>query len=121
MRVIRVKAGEYAEAVDINSGLEALQAEVEGFIEAVYPFDDPVAIVCNEEGKFNGSKLNRALTDEDGNVYDIIAGTFLVVGLGDEEFTSVPDELLDKYLDKYKLPERFTFDNGGVVVWKQKA
>lgn len=59
---------------------------VGGCIEAVYPFDDPVAIVCNEEAKLEGLPLNRALRDEDGDIYDIVAGTFMVVGLTGRQF-----------------------------------
>ncbi len=36
-----------------------------------------------------GLPLNRALRDEDGQMYDAVAGTFLVVGLGEEDFASL--------------------------------
>ena len=36
---------------EIDSGLESFQHEVGGCIEAIYPYEDPVALVCNEEGK----------------------------------------------------------------------
>ena len=39
-----------------------------------------------------GLPLNRALWDEDGLMYDVIAGTFLVVGLGEEDFVSLSPE-----------------------------
>ena len=53
---------------EIPSSLESLQHEVGGDIEAVYPFEEPVAIVCNEEGKMNGAELNRAIYSEPENV-----------------------------------------------------
>ena len=74
---------------EIDTGLESLQKEVGGNIEVTYPFDDNVGIICNEEGKINGMELNRALYDDNGKMYDIIAGTFLVAGLGDENFISL--------------------------------
>ena len=77
---------------EIDPGLKSLQSEVDGWIEAVYPFEDPVAIICNEEGKMNGMPPNRALYDEDGQVYDIVAGQFLVVGLTEDNFGSLTDE-----------------------------
>ncbi len=40
---------------------ETLQAAVGGDIQAVYPYEDPVALICNEEGKLMGLPLNRAL------------------------------------------------------------
>ena len=58
--------------------------QVGGCIEAIYPYEDPVALVCNEEGKLEGLPLNRALRDEDGDIYDVVAGTFMVVGLTDD-------------------------------------
>ena len=45
----------------------------------IYPYEDPIALVCNEEGKLEGLPLNRALRDEDGDIYDVVAGTFMVV------------------------------------------
>ena len=68
---------------EIDPGLESLQHEVGGDIEAIYPFDDPVAVICNDEGKLEGLPLNRSLRDEDGEIYDVLCGTFLVVGLGE--------------------------------------
>ena len=59
---------------DIGPGLGSMQEIVGGSIEAVYPFDESVVLVCNEEGKLLGLPLNRALRDADGTVYDIISG-----------------------------------------------
>ena len=67
-------------AKEISSGLSSLQHEVGGYIQAVYPYEEPVAIICDEEAKLKGSELNRVLRDEDGQIYDVVAGTFLIVG-----------------------------------------
>ena len=103
--VVEPEKGPYAK--EINSGLSSLQKEVGGYIEAVYPFEDPVAIICNEEGKLEGLPLNRALRDEDGHVYDIIAGTFLIAGLSEDNFCSLDDAQLEKFSAMYKSPELF--------------
>ena len=95
--VLLVKPGMYPQKIQISDELKDLQAAVGGYIQAVYPFEDPVAIVCNEEGKFNGSELNRSLRDEDGSIYDIVAGDFLITGLTTENFGSLSPELADKY------------------------
>ena len=92
---------------EIDPGLKSLQNEVDGWIEAVYPFEDPVAIICNEEGKMNGMPPNRALYDEDGQVYDIVAGQFLVVGLTEDNFGSLTDEQIKKFSDRFHSPEGF--------------
>lgn len=49
---------------------------VSGKIEVVYPFDDPVGLIMNEEGKLLGLTPNRALKDNNGRTYDIIFGNF---------------------------------------------
>lgn len=92
---------------EIDAGLKSLQKEVDGSIQAVYPFEEEAAIICNEEGKINGLELNRALYDEDGKIYDIIAGTFLICGLTDDNFGSLPDELINKFSEQFKQPETF--------------
>ena len=56
---------------EIDPGLSSLQHEVGGYIQAVYPFAEPVAIICDEEAKLIGKPLNRALRDEDGDIYEI--------------------------------------------------
>lgn len=102
----------------IPYGLEVLQKIVGGTIQAVYPFDDLVGIICNDEGKLLGLPWNRALYDGDGRVYDIIAGTFIVAGLGDGDFTSLSPELLEKYMFMYRRPEIFRLVRGTVLVKK---
>lgn len=101
---------------DIAPGLASLQKEVGGFIEAVYPFDEPVAIICDEEAKLKGSELNRALRDDEGHIYDVVAGTFLVVGLGEESFTSLHQDHIKKFSEMYKNPEMFIRMNGKLMV-----
>ncbi len=91
----------------IPDTLESLQKEVGGYIQAVYPWDDPVGIICDEEAKLKGSPPNRALRDEDGEIADIIAGTFMVVGLGEENFASLNDTEAKKFASVFKTPETF--------------
>ena len=100
---------------EIDPGLHALQAEVGGDIAASYPFDDPVGLVLNDEGKLIGLDLNRSLRDEHGEIYDIVAGTFLVVGLGSESFASLPPDMIQKYTEQFKRPELFASINGQIV------
>ena len=56
---------------EIDHTLSAMQELVGGTIQAVYPFDDPVALIANDEGKLLGLPWNRALTDDHGVPYDI--------------------------------------------------
>ena len=102
MDVLIVEPEKSPRMANISGDLESLQKAVGGYIEAVYPYDDPVAIVCNEEVKLIGLPLNRKLED-----HDIIAGTFIVCGLGEEDFDSLTPELAEKYREKFADPEIF--------------
>lgn len=103
---------------NIPNELEDLQQAVGGDIEMTYPFDDKVGILLNGNGKFEGLPLNRALYDDRGQVYDAIAGTFLVVGLTEDDFTSLTPEQIEKFKEKYQSPEIFTLFNGELHVMK---
>ena len=100
---------------EIDPGLRSLQAEVGGDIAAAYPFSDPVGLVCNDEGKLIGLELNRGLRDEHGEIYDIMAGTFLVMGLSEDSFTSLTPEQVQKYTEHFKQPEQFISLNGQII------
>lgn len=115
IKVVLCEPGKWARITTINHTLADLKQIVGGCIEVVYPFDDPVAIICNEEGKINGLELNRALRDESGNVYDILAGTFLIVGLGEEDFASLSIEYQEKYCKLFEAPEIFLAVGGEIL------
>ena len=83
MEVLLVEPGKEARMTEVGNDLRSLQSLVGGYIEATYPFDDPVALVCNDEGKIMQMPLNRALRGEDGKIYDAIAGPFFICGLGE--------------------------------------
>ena len=115
MTVLVVEPMKEPRVVTLPTGLEALQKAVGGYIEAVYPFEDPVALICNEEGKFAGLELNRGLYDDKGKLYDILAGTFLVTGLTEDNFGSLSPELIEKYTDMYRTPQMFIRVNGELM------
>ena len=114
--VVLCEPGKEARVTTISNSLESLQKTVGGYIEAVYPFEDPVAIICNEEGKLNGMELNRALRDSSGQIYDILSGPFFVTGLGDDDFASLSDDLQGKYCRMFKHPEMFFWDGNRIQV-----
>lgn len=92
---------------EIDNTLESLQHEVGGYIQAIYPFCEPVTIVCADCAKLEGMPLNRALRDDNGDVYDIIAGTFLIVGLTEDDFGSLSEEQNKQFAEFFGLPELF--------------
>lgn len=94
MKVLIVEPGKAPYTAEIPTGLESLQKQVGGLIQVLYVFaeTEPAAVVCNDEGKLIGLPWNRPLYDEEGNLYDVIVGTFLVVGLTEDDFGSLTDE-----------------------------
>ena len=69
MNVLMVEPGKAPYVTDIGNDLRSMQQAVGGYIQAVYPYEEAVVLVCNEEGKLDGLPLNRALRDEDGDIY----------------------------------------------------
>lgn len=107
MNVLMVEPGKTPYETQIGDDLQSMQAAVGGHLEAVYPFDQPVALVCNEDGKRDGLPFNRALRDADGDVYDIIAGNFFIAGLGQSDFADLPHELAEQFAEQFRQPEIF--------------
>lgn len=114
LKVLCVEPGLPPAEKTISGGLESLQHEVDGYIECVYPFDDDVCIICNEEGKINGLPLNRSLRDEKGEIYDVIAGTFIIAGLTEDSFCSLDGGMIEKYGELFRYPEIFVSVNGKI-------
>lgn len=107
MTVLLVEPEKHPQVVEIGSDLKSLQNAVGGMIEAVYPFEENVGLIVNEEGKLSGLPLNRALKDENGEVLDVMAGTFLVTGLSEEGFCSLTKEQTEKFEKEFHQPEAF--------------
>ena len=118
MRVIVVEPRKKLIVQDIGSDLESMQKIVGGSIEAVYPFADSVALICNEEGKLLNLPLNRALRDDDGNVYDIVSGTFFVCAAppASDRFEGLTDQQVKTYIERFAMPEMFLNVGGDLFV-----
>lgn len=93
----------------IPNTLEAKQKEVDGYIECVDLLeDDSVSVICNEDAKLKDLPLNRDIG------YDIISGTFIVVGFDatSGEFISLTKEQIEKYKKR--------FDNESILKTEEK-
>ena len=115
MDYLLIKPGEYPEAVKLETGFEALQNAVSGNIEVVYPFEDQVGLIVNEEGKINGLPLNRPLYDSEGELYDILAGNILVVGLTEDNFGSLTPTQMKHYEELFHQPQTFVRLGKGIL------
>ena len=114
IRVVYCEPGKLAKIKEIKTGLENLQQAVGGLIETYYPFDEPVCIVCNDEGKINGMRQCRAVYGEDGRVSDIIFGPFFICDCSGEEFASLSDEQLERYANQFRYPEHYLRIDGEI-------
>ena len=115
IKVLRVEPGLPPVEKTIESGLQSLQHEVGGYIECVYPFEDDVVLIVNEEGKINGLPLNRSLRDDEVEIYDVIAGSFIVAGITEDSFCSLDSVLTEKYLKLFRYPEIFVSIDGKIA------
>ena len=115
MNVLMVEPGKAPYETQIGDDLRSMQAVVGGYIQAVYPYEEQVALVCRESGKLDGVPLNRALRDSDGDIYDIIAGNFFIVGLGESDFTDLPHELAERFAEQFRQPEIFMHVDDKIV------
>lgn len=109
IRCLLVEPYELPKEIKIDNTLEEKQKLVGGYIECTYlPNDPSVVIICNEEGKINGMKLNRYIG------HDIIAGPFLIVGDDYEngDFKSLTDEQILKY--------KMKFDKNSIILTENK-
>ena len=103
-----VEPGKFARITTIENDLDSLQKAVDGNIQAIYPFEDEVALVCNEEGKCMKLPANRALY-MDGEMVDIVCGKFFICGAPatSENFESLSEKQIQTYMDMFKQPQRF--------------
>ena len=125
IKVVSVPIGRQAFIKEISTELKSLQAEVGGYMQALYPYEDEVALICNDEGKLMGLPLNRALKLDgmSGNeIYDIIAGDFFIcyAPYSSENFESMPDDLLQKYLELFRYPEKFLIKQQTIYIYQEK-
>ena len=119
IRMLEVAPLEAPRLIEVYHTLDNLQELVGGTVQAVYPWDDLVAILCDDDGKAKGYPANRILVDEDGNPYDIIVGPFYIGGLTSTDFGSISDELAEKYTERFRYPEMFMrTENGHVVMFR---
>ena len=115
MTVLLVEPGKYPQPVEIGTDLEDLQKAVGGYIQVTYPFDEQVGLVMNEDGKLEGMPLNRALRDDDGQIYDVVAGPMLVVGITEESFGSLSPDQMQRFEQQFHQPEVFIRMGKGIM------
>ena len=122
MKILVVEPMRVPYEKEMAPSLAEMQAVVGGTIQAIYPFEEPVALICNDEAKLLGMPLNRALYDSSGRIYDMVAGTFFLCNapLGSSEFTSLDDEQIQRFMCLFRYPELFVRIGSHVVAIQTK-
>lgn len=123
MKILKIEPGKPPESMEIDGSLEGMQALVGGTIQAIYPFEEPVAVICNDEGKLLGLPPNRALRHPwTGEVYDILCGTVFLCGAPPEEetFASLSDAQIERYRQAFFCPEVFCSTPAGLMILRME-
>ena len=102
IKVLKVNPTYEPEVIEIKNDYRAIQQEVKGCFDVVYPFRDNVCLYCNDEGKINGMDYNRPLHYESG-AFDFIFGPFIIVGDKAGESISLTDKQIEKYKEMFSL------------------
>lgn len=118
MQVVIVEPEKKPFVQNIDDTLTSMQQIVGGTIQAVYPFEEPVALICNDEEKLLNLPPNRALRDSNGAIYGIVAGTFFLCAapVDSDRFECLTDEQVQIYLERFATPEQFIMVNGDIFV-----
>lgn len=104
--VVEPNTPAYAKRLDITDGkLSAMQSVVQGYIEPLYSLEEQgIYVYGNDEARVLEQSPNRKVEGEQA-----ICGTFFICGANEQtESISLTPEQIEKYTEKYKVPDRFT-------------
>ena len=101
MTVLVVEPGYAPYEKTIPNTLEAKQELVGGLITAIYPYEEMVAIVANDEGILLNMEFNRSVEGGYGGVF----GSFFVCGLTEDDFCSLPPDQIERFKKKFHKAE----------------
>ena len=101
MTVLMVEPGYAPYEKTIPNTLKAKQELVGGLITAIYPYEEMVAIVANDEGILLNMEFNRSVEGGYGGVF----GSFFVCGLTEDSFCSLPPDQIERFKEKFHKAE----------------
>lgn len=100
MRVLLVCCEKEPRIVNVPHELSELQKLVGGMIEVVEPFDDDIALVCDENGRSDGKPVNRIIND-----HMDICGDFFLCRYGETGLEDMPEAKIFKYVSMLRLSD----------------
>ena len=101
MTVLMVEPGYAPYEKIIPNTLRAKQELVGGLITAIYPYEEMVAIVANDEGILLNMDFNRSVEGGYGGLF----GPFFVCGLTEDDFCSLPPDQIERFKKKFHKAE----------------
>ena len=96
----------------VRNEYEDISHAVGGLVEEIYQGDGTL-IVANEESKLLGMDGNRRLNDGKS----ILAGPFFVVGDDGEDYRSLTEEEIKKYMNRFDEIEEITPEEVAGDMW----
>lgn len=118
MNVLVVEPGYLPYEKEVSNDLKDLQTIVGGGIEAIYPFDDYVAVVINAERENYRAGFNRTITERG---YGAVFGTFFICSIEGEHFASLTSQQMEVYKKRFGKAENLLAFEGGNQVFTQKV
>ena len=116
MKILIVEPLKHPYVEDMDGSLKSMQKIIGGGIHATHPFDDSVNVVTTDMGKLIEQPMNRVLRDDNGNIDDVLCGTFLICGVSDEGLISLTDEQIKRYTQLFYVPEVFLHIGDRIMV-----
>lgn len=99
MRILIFEPGKHPRTANIPHSLSNMQAIVGGTIQAVYPWSERAALVCDDEGLLKDYPFNRKIGEH------VIFGTFFICGIDECDFSDLPNNLMLRFAQEYHDPQ----------------
>ena len=102
VKILVVRPNEEPVVELLSGDYRSIRNVVGGHFQTTYHYE-PELLVCNDEGKINGSEPNRVVYS-DGEPIDVIFGTFFICAEDEEgEFVSLTEEKIQHYKELFAL------------------
>ena len=112
MKVLLVEPMRHPREIDITPSLEEYYRILDcRCITAVYPWEEPLALVTDDEGFFTDKLFSRYIPE----MGQPICGSFFLCGLGEENFADLPPELMKKFKEKFWNIQTFIHTKCGLL------
>ena len=113
MKVLLIKPMEHPQVVDIENSLKEFYRILDcDCITATYPWEERAALVTDDNGLFTEKSFSRYIPE----LEQPIKGNFFICGLGEEDFAELPQDLIQKFRERFWVPEAFVSMFGQMAV-----